>query len=102
MAGYVWIAALAAFGLLSVLWALFGWLLPVCRRGWLLYPGRSEDLSFVAVYLWLRSMGIVRCPLILADLGLSDAEKRRLTEKGIEIYSPSELPERLVIGAEPN
>lgn len=102
MAGYFWIAALAAFGLLSVLWALFGWLLPACRRGWLLYPGRSEDLSFVGIYLWLRGMGIVRCPLILADLGLSDAEKQRLSEKGIEICSPSELPERLGIGAEPN
>ena len=102
MAGYVWIAVLAAFGLVSVLWALFGWLLPVCRRDWLLCPGRPGEPGFVPVYLWLRGMGIVRCPLILLDLGLSDMEKRDLAAKGIELYGPSELSERLGIGAEPN
>ena len=100
MAGYLVLAVLAAFGVLSLLWAMFGWLLPVCREGWILCPGRTGDLAAVYVYLWLRSMGIVRCPLVLADLGLSGEERTRLTEKGIEICSLAELSERLGIGAE--
>lgn len=100
MAGYLVLAVLAAFGVLSLLWAMFGWLLPVCREGWMLCPGKPGDLSTVYVYLWLRSMGIVKCPLILADLGLSREERIRLTEKGIEICSLVELSERLGIGAE--
>lgn len=102
MAGYFLLAVLAAFGVLSVLWALFGWLLPVCREGWLLYPGRTGKLPFVYLYLWLRGMGLVKCPLILADFGLGEKERERLREKGIEIYSLKELPERLGIGAEAN
>ncbi|MGN0978348.1 MAG: hypothetical protein ACI4PH_09870 [Faecousia sp.] len=100
MAGYLVLAVLAAFGVLSLLWALFGWLLPVCREGWILCPGKPGELSNVYVYLWLRSMGIVKCPLILADLGLSEKERAWLTEKGIEICSLAELSERLGIGAE--
>ena len=102
MAGYICIGGLAAFGLLSLMWALFGWLLPVCREGWVLCPGETGKLSFVYVYLWLRGMGLVKCPLILADMGLDDAEKARLTDKGIEICSLAELPARLGIGAEAN
>jgi len=102
MTGYFLLALLAAFGVLSVFWALFGWLLPVCREGWLLYPGRPGKLSFVYLYLWLRGMGLVKCPLILADLGLSGKERLDLAEKGIEIYGLTELPERLGIGAEAN
>ncbi len=100
VAGYYLLAVLAAFGTLSAAWALFGWLLPVCREGWLLYPGRPGGLTFVYLYLWLRGMGFIRCPLILADLGLSETERTWLAEKGIEICGLSELPERLGIGAE--
>lgn len=99
MAGYFLIGVLAAIGGLSVLWALLGWLLPVCRKGWLLYPAGSEQTEFVPVYLWLRSLGLVKCPLILVDLGLSQGQRERFAEKGIEIYSLEELPERLGIGA---
>lgn len=99
MAGDLLLAVLAAFGVLSVLWALFGWLLPVCDAQWLLGPGQPGSLGFVYLYLWLRWVGLVRCPLILADLGLSDAERVWLENKGIELYSLEELPERLGIGA---
>lgn len=81
VAGYYLLAVLAAFGTLSAAWALFGWLLPVCREGWLLYPGRPGGLTFVYLYLWLRGMGFIRCPLILADLGLSETERTWLAEK---------------------
>ncbi len=96
------LSVFAAFGLVCALWAMFGFLLPVCREGWLLYPGRTGKLTFVQVYLWLRGMGLLRCPLILADLGLSETERKCLENQGIEIYSPAELPQRLTIGAETN
>lgn len=99
MAGYFLIGMLAAIGALSVLWALFGWLLPVCGRGWILCPAEPDRPGFVPVYLWLRSLGLVKCPLILADLGLSRKQREYFTEKGIEICSLEELPERLGIGA---
>lgn len=102
MAGYFVLAVLAAFGALSVLWALFGWLLPVCDAEWLLCPGEAGKCSFIYLYLWLRWAGIVKCPLILADLGLSDAERAQLKEEGIEIYSLAQLSERLGIGANTN
>ncbi len=92
----------AAIGLMSVLWAVLGGLLPVCREGWLLYPGRSGKLNFVPVYLWLRSLGLVRCPLILVDLGLSDGERQRLESREIRVMSPEEIAQRLTIGAEIN
>lgn len=100
MAGYLVVAVLAAFGVLSLLWALFGWLLPVCREGWILCPGKPGELSAVYVFLWLRSVGLVKCPLVLVDLGLSREERACLTEKGIEIWGLAELSERLGIGAE--
>ncbi len=100
MAGYFLVAVLAAFGALSALWAAFGWLLPVCSSGWLVCPGRPGTLFFVPLYLWLRWAGLVRCPLILADMGLDDDQRAQLERKGIEIYSLEELSERLRIGAE--
>ncbi len=99
MGWYVLFALMAAFGVLCALWVLFGWLLLPVRGEWLLYPGRQGGLSFVPVYLWLRDLGLVRCPLIVADLGLDREEKMYLEEKGIEVYSPAELPERLGMGA---
>lgn len=102
MAGYVIIGTLAAFGLLSALWVVFGWLLVTDRGGWLLYPGWTGKLRFVRVYLWLRGLGMIRAPLILMDLGLDDSEKRWLSQKGIEYYPPEKLPEVLIIGAETN
>lgn len=89
------VAVLAGFGVLSVLWAIFGWLLPVCREGWLLCPGRKECLSLVWLYLWLRGMGIVKCPLIVIDYGMPPQERDDLTAKGIEICGLSELADRL-------
>lgn len=99
MAGTFVVAVLAGFGFLSLLWALFGWLLPVCREGWLLCPGRTEYLSLVWLYLWLRETGLVKCPLIVVDYGLLPCERSRLTGRGIEICGLSELPDRLGMGA---
>lgn len=104
MAGYLIVGTLAAFGLFSVLWALFGWLLPGGKGGWLLYPGKpgEGELSFVRRYLWLKGIGLLNCPLIVADLGLSCRERQWLRDMGIELCSLEELSERLGIGAEMN
>ncbi len=95
-------AVFAAFGLLSALWAVWGMLLPACRDGWLLCPGKPGSLGFVGMYLWLRGVGLVSCPLMVLDIGLSDAQRKRLTDQGIEILTAEELPNRLFIGEESN
>lgn len=92
------VAVLTAIGLLSVLWAALGWLIPACSHGWLVCPGRGDAFPLVGVFLWLRSLGIVRCPLIVVDMGLDSQERAYLSRQGIEICSLAELPDRLRIG----
>lgn len=96
------LAVLAAFGVLSICWALFGWFLPACQDGWLLFPGKSGSCGFVGIYLWLRGAGILKCPLVLADFDLSEPEKRFFQDQGIEVRSLAELPDCLGIGADVN
>lgn len=66
----------AAFGLVSALWVLYGFLLPAERGGGLYAPARpgvTED-SFARRYLWLRELGLLREELTMVDFGISDAE----------------------------
>ncbi len=63
MAGYVLIAALAAFGALSALWAALGWLLP-SGRGCVLVCLGQPDEGVLSRYRWLRAMGLFSGPLI--------------------------------------
>ena len=102
MAGYLVLGTLAAFGAWSILWALSGWLLPGGQEGALIEPGRPGETEATVVrrYLWLRGLGLLRQPLVVVDLGLTEPEKTWLTDRGIEICSRSELAERLGIGAE--
>lgn len=95
MAGYLVVAVLAAFGVAALVWAVLGLMVSGCREGWILCPGRQRQLQFVYVFLWLRWAGVVTCPLIVADLGLSQEEKDWLTEKGLEVRDCGELPRRL-------
>lgn len=97
MAGYICIGVLAAFGLLSMVWCLFGWLLPGGDKGVLIC---TSDAAFVHRFVWLRSLGLIRCPLRIADKGFTEAERARLTERGIEICSREQLLPELGIGAE--
>ena len=77
-----WIVAgtLAAFGLLSALWCLFGWLLP---RGSGVMVCAPEEQAFIRRYQWLREMGLIRCPLLIVDR----AEISRLEQLGAEVWS---------------
>lgn len=102
MAGYIVIGALAAFGLLSAVWVLCGWILPSGREGLLLFPAAQGEkaLSFAWRYLWLRGLGFLRCPMVMVDTGLGDRERQWLESHGIEICGLEELNARLGIGAE--
>lgn len=93
------VGILAGFGLLCLLWAGFGWLLPF-GKGCIVYAEKEAELTFARRYLWLRDLGLIRCPLIFADFGLRQPEREWLENNGIEICRPEEISERLGIGAE--
>ena len=74
MAGTVIVAALAAFGLLSMVWALLGWWLPAGKGCALVCLG-APDLGIVSRWKWLQSLGLLRCPLIaVTDEAAEDIE----------------------------
>lgn len=99
MAAFIVLGTLAAFGALCALWALFGFLLPgqqgaaavcLCKSG-----GAEEPI--IRRYRWLRGMGLVRCPLLLVDCGLTEEERSLLLRSGdgIMICTPEELSFKL-------
>ena len=95
--GYIMLGTLAAFGLVSALWVLYGFLLPAERGGGLYAPARpgvTED-SFARRYLWLRELGLLREELTMVDFGISNAERDWLTERGVRICTPEKLAERM-------
>lgn len=97
MAGYICIGGLAAFGLLSMLWCLFGWLLPSGKKGVLICIG---DPVFLHRFLWLRSLGLLRCPLRIPEGDYSQKQRDELLERGVEICSRERLLSEIGIGAE--
>lgn len=86
MAGYVVLGMLAAFGFLCALWAMLGWLIPRGEGVCMICP--EEGLSLVRRLLWLREVGLLNCPLMVSDTGLSAEEKAWLISHGIEICGP--------------
>jgi len=87
MVGYVILGLLAAFGLLSGLWAASGWLLPG-DKGWVLvFWGRPRQEQLTRIR-WLKSLGLLSCPLLLvAEEGEAEADT--------EICSGKDLLSRL-------
>ena len=104
MIGYLVLGTLAAFGLVSALWALYGFLLPPYRDGVLFAPGRpgAAEGSFARRYFWLRELGLIRGKLVLVDFGLSDEERDWLLERGVEVCTPEQLPARMETGERTN
>lgn len=96
MAGYVALGALAAFGLVCAVWIVWGLLHPETGEGILIYSG-AGTIGMVRRYLWLREMGVLRCPLAVTDP--EGMELAWLEEQGIEICSREALGSRLEIGA---
>ena len=93
------VAVMAAFGFLCMLWALLGWRMPESREGILVCfatPGFPER-GFLRRYLFLRDIGLLDCPLLVVDRGLSAPERRKLEQLrwGIELCGLEDLSERL-------
>lgn len=84
------LVVLAGFGALSLLWAVFGGLLPSPRGMVLLLSCTDLTDAEMAVHRhrWLTGMGVLRCPLVVIDGGLSDEERQTLRRKDIEIWDP--------------
>ena len=97
MAGYVLIGALAAFGLMCAVWILCGFVFREDMEGVLFYTGQ-DVIPAARRYLWLREMGLVRCPLVIPEGEY--ASRQWLEDQGIEIIDPGELSRRLGIGVE--
>ena len=90
MAGFILLGALAAFGLLSVLWACLGWLLPG-GRGCVMVCLGMPDEGIVSRYKWLRGLGLFACPLLIVA---EDAGAWQQID-GIELCEPEALLSRL-------
>ena len=72
------LALLCMLGLAFIGWWLFGLLLRPLpgREAKVVLPGRGEGENLeqlVRSFLWLRGMGLLRCPIVIADLGLTPA-----------------------------
>lgn len=72
------LAAACICGLALVGWWLFGLLLRPLpgREAKVVIPGRGsgEELEqLVRSFIWLRGLGLLRCPIVIADAGLTPA-----------------------------
>ena len=96
MAAFIILTVLAAFGGFCVLWSLFGFLLPGQRgaAAVLLCKGGSGEEAVIRRYLWLYNTGLIRCPLLLVDCGLSAQERQQLEKYAhtIILCTVEELP----------
>lgn len=97
MAALIVLSVLGAFGLLCAVWVLFGFLLPGQRgaAAVLLCHGAAKEEAVLRRYLWLYNVGLVRCPLLLVDCGLSQQERTRLEKAPFTLCTPEELQDKL-------
>lgn len=88
---------LAAFGVLCVLWTLFGHLLPGNKGTVLVFFANGTELdAVVRYYSWLRGLGVLRSPLIIVDGALTQMQRQSLQQRqGIEICDPEALACRI-------
>ena len=98
-------AVLCILGLAGFIWWLAGRLLrPLpCGRACIVLQGRGEGAELeqsVRGFLWLRSLGLLKAPILIADLGLSSGGREialRLCARwpGIVLWPAEELGEYL-------
>ena len=88
MLWHVIIGALAAYGLLGVLWALFGWLLPG-GRGCAVCCFGMPDEGILWRYRWIQAMGLWQIPLLVIP------EDDRTDEIQMELCGRENLISRL-------
>ena len=97
MAALIILAVLGAFGLLCAMWVLFGFLLPGQRgaAAVLLCRGDPTEEAVLRRYLWLYNAGLVRCPLLLVDCGLTSGQRVWLSQYPITLCTLEELTDQL-------
>ena len=90
---WIVLVVFAAFGLLCALWACFGFLLPGQEGVVMVYRCRGENVdALVRRYRWLRDVGLIRCPLIIIDEGMTMQQRQMLENRaGIRVCDPGEL-----------
>ena len=91
---YVLLGLLAAFGLLCILWTVFGFLLPGCSRFTVFILCKPEkESALLRRLLWLRELGVLRCSILLSGRGLTAQQRHRIQYKydSVEFYD-QELP----------
>ena len=90
MAGYILVGCLAAFGALSALWAVLGWLLPQ-EKGLCMVCLEEADVGTVSRVRWLWGLGLLRCPLLV----VTEEGQLGVRMDGTEICRPGDLLSRL-------
>ena len=103
LAGEIVLTAVCALGLAGAAWWLFGRLLrPIPRRrvrALVIGRGDGEELEqSVRAYIWLRSLGLLSCPVVIADAGLSPrgrelALRLTLRRPGVALWPAGALEE---------
>lgn len=95
MATMVVLTALAAFGVLSMIWALVGLILP--GQQWIfmvcLWRGTGEGEQTLRRFGWLRDWTLIRGPLLIVDCGMTEEERSGLLRdrQDVVICTPEEL-----------
>lgn len=97
MATLIVLCVLAAFGALSVLWVLFGFLLPGQRGTVTVHLCQGREEAAVRRHRWLRDMGFLHSRLILVDSGMTEQEMIALCghDRDVEFCALAELTARL-------
>ena len=83
------VGTLCAFGALSALWAVLGWLLPRAE-GCVMVCFGVHAAGTLWRMRWLKSLGLLECPLVLAA-----EENGEAGLPGMEIWSREALLARL-------
>lgn len=89
MLGLFCVGTLAAIGLLSILWAMLGWLLPAGEGAVLVCMGLPDE-GILSRYRWLWDLGVLRCPMVVVT-----EEQVQIQSNDFEICSREELLPRL-------
>ena len=72
MAGYFVLGTLAAFGLLSLMWLLLGWLLPREKDCAVVFRETPEP-EILTRFTWMKSLGLLHCPVMILSDGQQEA-----------------------------
>jgi len=104
LAAEILLTAACAGGLMALLWWLLGRLLrPIpAQSGQVVFiPGRGTGDGLeqtLRAHIWLRSLGLLRCPILIADIDLSPEGRElalRLAARwpGVSLLPAGELTE---------